>query len=223
MKMALRQSEKTLLGFINETAKMLSELNIEESLIIEKLKDKVGELEQSANCKLALVEVDGIRQFNVIDLSADYVRTRFNNAEKTMLSLRAKILGLSVEVKVKKDDDVFSNKEVSKSLRELAGIVDEMPIEMLLHGQDDWSRTPGEMPKLLAGEKPLESDLTETEMDKVEQPEAEVLVEPDFDDSFPEQPVKTELPGEPVAPGEVPDAQSAPSDDTLPPSAESLI
>lgn len=167
--MALKAAEKMQLDFINETAKMLGELNIEESLIIEKLKEKVSDLENSANCKLVLAVTDGVQQFNVIDLRSDFVRTRFNNAEKTQLSLRAKILGLPIDIKVKKDEDVFSNKEVVKSLRELADIVEQMPVSMLEHGQDDWSRTAGELPKSLAENDGVGSEILS---ELVQDPEA---------------------------------------------------
>jgi hypothetical protein len=144
--MALRQAEQSQLESINQTVTILASMELEQMQIEEKMKEMIVPLEKSANCKLIFKNDEHGPRFDVIELKSDFVRTR-QNPHKTMTSLRAKIYGLPIEVKIKKDTEEFSNIQVAKSLLELATLVGEMPVEMLVNANDDWSRTPGEMPK----------------------------------------------------------------------------
>lgn len=160
--MALRQAEQLQLSNLNDIAVMLHELGIPEETILAKAEPKIKELTDTAKGKVVLkYDENGVPHFEHIDLRSDFVRTRFNT-ESTMLSLRAKIVGVPIDIKVKKDDEVFTNKEVASSLRELALIVEKMPVEMVPHGHDDWSREPGVLPKSLAEKEEASAPVADT-------------------------------------------------------------
>lgn len=147
--MALKQAEQVKFESVNKMVDILHSMNQTGPEIKEKVADMVTELETSANIKLELVYNEGAPSFEIIDLKSDFVRTRATTDDK-MLSLKAKIFSVPIDVKIFKEADGLnlSNSSVAKSLRELADIVDGMDKEMVAVGKFDWPRTPGEAPVL---------------------------------------------------------------------------
>jgi hypothetical protein len=206
--MALRQAEQSQLESINQTVTILASMDLEQSQIEEKMKDMIVPLEKSANCQLVFKKDENGARFDVIELKSDFVRTR-QNPDKTMTSLRAKIYGLPIEVKVKKDTEEFSNAQVAKSLLELATLVGEMPVEMLINANHNWSRTPGEMPKSVAAGTDEDENIDENAI-----PESGVTAL--SGQTVPEEKTSTstELPPAPQVESEIP-AQSPEQVETL--------
>jgi len=130
-------------GFVGND---LEKINLQVASILEDFAEKTG-------TKIVLnLSDDGQLSSTIFDLKSDYIRTRFNT-DKSMLSLRSKLCGVPIDVKVVKDDVSFSNKMVADSLMELSKVVAGMPFEMNLHGQDDWLREVGGMPKSRLGDQ----------------------------------------------------------------------
>jgi hypothetical protein len=96
------------------------------------------------------IDEEGGVTFTHIDVGSYFIRTRFNGDEK-MLSLRAKLTGVAIEVKVIKDGVLAINSDIADALRELADVVSAAENELAVEGKADWSRTPGEPPKSLHG------------------------------------------------------------------------
>lgn len=146
--MALKPAEQSKLDMLNQTAAMLAGMNLDADAIREKMTQMIQSLEKDTNSKLVLVYTEGVPSFNVIDLRTDFIRTR-PNTEGTMLSLRAKIVGIPLEIKVRKDADGLraSNAEVAESLLFLAEYVKNMPVEMVDADTADWPRELGSVPK----------------------------------------------------------------------------
>jgi hypothetical protein len=146
--MALKPAEQSKLDMLNQTAAMLAGMNLDADAIREKMAPMIQSLEKDTNSKLVLVYTDGVPSFNAIDLRSDFIRTR-PNTEGTMLSLRAKIVGIPLEIKVRKDADGLraSNAEVAESLLFLAEYVKNMPVEMVDADTADWPRELGSLPK----------------------------------------------------------------------------
>jgi len=165
--MALKKNEQLLLDSILQTA------NIVKGLVgndIDKISEHIvtmlnGFYEESKKRVILEISEDGEITAKIADFKSDFVRTRFNT-DQSMLSLKGKINGVPIDVKVVKDDVSFSNKEVAASLMELSLIVAGMPVVMRDHGQDDWPRDVGGIPKTLSG---LEGDLKLDEDDSEEE------------------------------------------------------
>lgn len=146
--MALKKQEQLLLDNILQTANIVKGL-VGNDLV--KINEQISVLlagfaeETKSKVVLGITE-DGEITSTVIDLKSDYVRTR-HNTEKTMLSLKGKLNGVPMDIKVVKDETSFTNKEVADALAELSLIVANMPVEMKEHGHDDWLRDVGAYPK----------------------------------------------------------------------------
>jgi hypothetical protein len=144
---ALKQAEQFALDSITEFVGILANTGQDKSQIETMLKERFTEFEQMTGMSLKLVDkADGGFDLKVNDTRRDFVRTRANTGN-TMLSLRSKISGVAIDIKVIKDDERYSNGEVVSALAELQTIVAQMPVEMAVQGHADWSRTPGELPK----------------------------------------------------------------------------
>lgn len=146
--MALKPAEQSKLDMLNQTAAMLAGMSLDADAIREKMAQMIQSLEKDANSKLVLVYTEGVPSFNAIDLRTDFIRTR-PNTDGTMLSLRAKIVGIPLEIKVRKDADGLraSNAEVAESLLFLSEYVKNMPVEMVDADTADWPRELGSLPK----------------------------------------------------------------------------
>lgn len=149
--MALKKNEQLLLDSILQTANIVKGMAGNDiNMINEKLAEMLNSFYDESKKKLILsITQEGEISARVADYKSDFVRTR-SNPDDTMLSLRGKINGVPIDVKVVKDDVSLSNKEVAEALMELSQIVSGMPVEMSLHGQDDWPRDAGGMPKMLS-------------------------------------------------------------------------
>lgn len=146
--MALKPAEQSRLDMLNQTAAMLAGMSLDADAIREKMDAMLSALEKDTNSKLVLVYNEGVPSFNAIDLRSDFIRTR-PNTDGTMLSLRAKVVGIPLEIKVRKDADGLraSNAEVAESLLILANYVKHMPVEMVDADTADWPRDLGSEPK----------------------------------------------------------------------------
>ena len=149
--MALKKNEQLLLDSILQTADIIKGMvGNDINMINEKLAEMLKGFYDESQKKLILsIDEQGAISARVADYKSDFVRTRYNT-DSSMLSLKGKINGVPIDVKVVKDDVSFTNKEVAESLAELAGIVAKMPVEMSAHGHDDWPREAGSMPKKLS-------------------------------------------------------------------------
>ena len=154
--MALRQADQLRLEGIQDTISTLVDFNIEKSAILEKIQDKISAFEADTKTQLKFTITNGKAEFSLVDLKSDFIRTR-QNPDKTMTSLRAKIQGLGIEIKIEKDGVSFSNEEVSEALGELQSIVSQMPVEMIEQPHKDWPRLPGEDVYTGDDEEPEES------------------------------------------------------------------
>ena len=184
--MALKKNEQILLDSILQTANIVKGMvGNDINMINEKLADMLTGFYNESNKKLILsISEDGEISSRVADYKSDFVRTR-STPDNTMLSLRGKINGVPIEIKVFKDGVALSNKEVAEALMELSLIVSAMPVEMSVHGQDDWPREAGGMPKTLSDittDEFLDSDEEEDDADEgtephleLDEPEPEVL------------------------------------------------
>ena len=141
--MALKQADRVLLEGLQDTITTLVEFDIQKADIEKKLAEKIKTFELATNTQFKFNIVDGKAEFSLVDLRSDYVRTR-HNTEKTMTSLKAKINGLPIDVKIKKDDTSFTNAEIVESLHELANVVSAIPEELTSESWKDWPRRPGE-------------------------------------------------------------------------------
>jgi hypothetical protein len=149
--MASKKQIDILLSNILSTAKIICDAVSDDVVVInEKMKQLLEDFTTETGLSASVVKCDGGLDVMVVDLSKYYVRTRYNT-DKSMLSLKGKLSGVPIDVKVAKGDEVFTNKQVADALAELSTIVAAMPIEMVAHGHDDWKRTPGEYPKTFDG------------------------------------------------------------------------
>lgn len=181
--MALKPAEQAKFDGLNQTVGILHSLGHDKETIQSQVAPIAKAIEEATNSKLDLVYENEVPAFILIDLKSDFVRTR-SNTENTMLSLRAKIFGLPIEVKVMKESDGIkaSNKDVSIALTELAAIVDSMEEEMVAKGHADWPRTPGEKP---AVEEEEPSDIPEQDLGDEDDDLIDAIEE--TDDSAPEK------------------------------------
>jgi hypothetical protein len=155
--MALKKHELTMMDTILQSATIISGL-VEQDVkqVTEKLKPMLDSFTAETQQKIILVITEGgVIKGELLDLKQDFVRTRFNT-EKTMLSLKAKLNGVAIDIKIVKDNLKSSNEQVAEALSELHSIVSAMPVSMETHGHDDWPRIPGEMPKTLSLSKDSE-------------------------------------------------------------------
>tara|TARA_R110001583_G_scaffold52147_9_gene162221 strand:- start:1122 stop:1742 length:621 start_codon:yes stop_codon:yes gene_type:complete len=167
--MALKKNEQLLLDSILQTAKIVKGMvGNDINLINEKLADMLTGFYNESKKKLILsIGEDGEISTRIADYKSDFVRTRYNT-EATMLSLRAKINAVPIDIKVVKDDVTLSNKEVADALLELSQIVAGMPLEMSMHGHDDWPRQVGGAPFTLPATED-NSSLVSDELDDSEE------------------------------------------------------
>lgn len=165
--MALKKQEQLLLDNILQTANIVKGLvGNDLGKINEQIVALLAGFAEETKSKVVLgITEDGEITSTVIDLKSDYVRTR-HNTEKTMLSLKGKLNGVPMDIKVVKDETSFTNKEVADALAELSLIVANMPVEMKEHGHDDWLRDVGAYPK---GAVEPEGDSDESEEDLSEE------------------------------------------------------
>lgn len=165
--MALKKHEQLMLNNITQTATMLADMDWDLPSIEDKMKDILAGFTKETGIRL-IIKQDGSGNigFDHIDTSDYYVRTR-PNTDHSLLSLRAKLDGVLIDVKVIKDEMAMSNKDIATALRELAEIVALAPVELSKQGKEDWSRTPGEPPKSVVKEMEAveehRSDLDEIE------------------------------------------------------------
>jgi len=150
--MALKKQEQLLLDSILQTANIVKKLVGND---LEKINENVAEMlakfHDESKLKVILeISEDGVITAKIADYKSDFVRTR-STPDEAMLSLRAKINALPIEIKIFKDGVSFANKDVAEALTELSLIVSSMPVEMVTHGQDDWPREAGGVPNSLIG------------------------------------------------------------------------
>ena len=147
--MALKKHEEAIFENLKMMAKTMYQAFPSEEQLAQSMKEMLVDFENKTAVKLVpRVSEAGEVTLEQIDLKQDFVRTRFNT-EKSMLSLRAKLSGIAIDVKVIKDTFRAGNKDIAQALADLSAVVQAMPVEMEKHGDDDWSRTPGESPKKL--------------------------------------------------------------------------
>ena len=155
--MASKKQVDILLSNILSTATIIHDAVSEDVTVInEKIKQLLEDFTAETGMTASVVKAaDGTLDVRVVDLSKYYVRTRYNT-DKSMLSLKAKLSEVPIDVKVAKGDDVFTNQQVADALAELSTIVAAMPVEMVAHGHDDWKRKPGDYPKTFDSMSDLE-------------------------------------------------------------------
>lgn len=150
--MALKQAEQAKLEGLNQTVEVLVRLNHDQETIKEQTLSIANELEESTGCKLVLSKnSDGKLEYDAIDLKGDSLVSRFN-AEKTLLSLKGKILGLPIDIKVLKSGRSYSNEQIASSLTELVRLVRAMPSEIKDLEETEWDPKTG-LIKLPDGEE----------------------------------------------------------------------
>lgn len=203
--MALKRHEEIELEGIKRAASITMKYTSSLEAVKEEVKESVDQFALEANVKVSIsLDESGQLVYNLVDLKQDFVRTR-PNKDVSLVSLKAKLSGVAIDVKVLKDDANFTNAEVEGALRELAEIVSGMPVEMKETVHADWSRVPGEMPKIIGkGEgDDMPDDMPEDSADDVSEDEsvssseqvvAETQPEPIFDGSdMPEQPAPIDI------------------------------
>lgn len=159
--MALNKYEKTQKNLLSTFAQKLANMGLSKEEITDSLKEQLDDFATESKVKLTVKvqkKEDGtsVVELAEIDLSADFIRTRHNTG-KTMQSLRVKVLGLPIEIKVKKDEAVFSNEQVVSSLRMLADYVEAMPVEAKDAGSADFPLEKGGAP-IVKGDNDTDSD-----------------------------------------------------------------
>jgi hypothetical protein len=148
--MALKKHETALLDSIKMSATVIAGfVGHDAEKIAEHMKSILDEFSSQTNQKLIISYTDGVLAIDTLDLKQDFIRTRMN-PDKSMTTLKAKLFGVAIDVKVAKDEASFSNEQIAESLFELAVIVKGMPVAMRSYGHDDWSRTVGNMPKSIS-------------------------------------------------------------------------
>lgn len=141
--MALKSSEQVQFDSLNQTVLILAGLGHDKDTIKSQLAPMSSKLENESGCKLILDKIEGVLQYSLLDLKGDFLSTRFNGDE-TMLSMKAKLLGLPIDVKIIKGDKLrASNQQVVSSLQCLIDLINKMPDDMCAAGKGDWDVNSG--------------------------------------------------------------------------------
>jgi hypothetical protein len=158
--MALKKHEQAQLDMIQKSLDMLVNIGgMSNDDMLQHLNPMIVGFENETNMKVVITPTEnGSPALDVVDLKKDFVRSRWNPGE-TLQGLRAKSLGIPVEVKVtKKDDFVFSNKQIASALRELAESISTLDVEFYTLGLADLERLPGEPLRVKVGDVASDED-----------------------------------------------------------------
>ena len=158
--MALKKHEQAQLDMIQKSLDMLVNIGgMTNDDMLTHLNPMIAGFEAETNMKVVIAPTEsGKPVLDVVDLKKDFVRSRWNPSE-TLQGLRAKSLGVPIEVKVTKADDfTFSNKQIVSALRELANSVETMDVEFHTLGLADLERLPGDILRLKVGDVASDDD-----------------------------------------------------------------
>lgn len=158
--MALKKHEQAQLDMIQKSLDMLVNIGgMSNDDMLQHLNPMIAGFEAETNMKVVIVPTEsGTPALDVVDLKKDFVRSRWNPAE-TLQGLRAKSLGVPIEVKVTKADDfTFSNKQIVSALRELADSMETLGVEFHTLGLADLERAPGEALRVKVGDVASDDD-----------------------------------------------------------------
>ncbi len=158
--MALKKHEQAQLDMIQKSLDMLVNIGgMSNDDMLQHLNPMIVGFENETNMKVVITPTEnGSPALDVVDLKKDFVRSRWNPGE-TLQGLRAKSLGIPIEVKVtKKEDFVFSNKQIASALRELAESISTLDVEFYTLGLADLERAPGEPLRVKVGDVASDED-----------------------------------------------------------------
>jgi|TARA_B110000196_G_scaffold318860_1_gene335225 hypothetical protein len=158
--MALKKHEQAQLDMIQKSLDMLVNIGgMSNEDMLQHLNPMIVGFENETNMKVVITPTEnGSQALDVVDLKKDFVRSRWNPGE-TLQGLRAKSLGIPIEVKVtKKDDFVFSNKQIASALHELAESISTLDVEFYTLGLADLERAPGEHLRVKLGDIASDDD-----------------------------------------------------------------
>lgn len=177
--MNLKKNDQILLDQLQQFANTLFSMNQDFSLVKSQLKGNLEHFEQETGAKASLREENGEIIVSAFDLKKDDLRTT-SNQDGTLVSMKAKSLGIALDVKVVRGGVKFTNGQVSESLREAADVIDRMQVQMFDNPASDWDRETG-MP---VKEKADQTEQGESTVDQAKQP-VDQVTSPDDTDHLP--------------------------------------
>tara|TARA_B100001245_G_scaffold236653_1_gene229261 strand:- start:21143 stop:21685 length:543 start_codon:yes stop_codon:yes gene_type:complete len=125
---ALKKEDKVRLEVIEKTFSMLVSNNMSDEQVLSMMQPQFDDFETITGHKLKPV-FEPEPSISVLDLSKDFLRIRYPNEDNRVL--RAKVEGVSIEVKLFKNDDFsFTNNDVVSALKSLSEKVDILPVEL---------------------------------------------------------------------------------------------
>lgn len=126
--MALSKTDQVRFDGLKQTLTMLSGSGMELEQIKGMMAPQFADFQALTNQKVNVVETENGLSLELLNLSRDFVRVRGTEDLKT---LRTKIQGVPVDVKVVKTNDyTFSNEDIVSALRALADEVEALTIEV---------------------------------------------------------------------------------------------
>lgn len=126
--MALSKTDQVRFEGIQQTLTMLNNGGLPLEQIKAMMAPQLIEFQKVTNHKVRYVTSDKGVTFELLNLSKDFLRVRGTEEQKT---LRAKIQGVPVDVKVFKEEDfLFSNEDVVSALRALADELEALPFQV---------------------------------------------------------------------------------------------
>lgn len=155
--MSLKKNDQIMLDQLQQFANVLAASGQDFATIKQNLRPSLKSFEDATDAKVSLREENGAIVVSAFDLKKDDVRT-LANKEKTLISMRAKVLGVPLDVKVLKSGVQFTNGQISEALREAADLIDRMPVQMADRPESTWNRETGEPVETEAGSYAGEDD-----------------------------------------------------------------
>jgi hypothetical protein len=161
--MALKPIESVKFNAINQTVAALKMASLPMETILSAVAAQIEDFEATTTYRVKVeneVQADGT-YITLIDTKKDFIRAR--KSGEAFQVLRAKVLGVPVDVKAAKDGEFsFSNIQIATALRELAVLVEALPKEVKDAGNDDFKSAPeleDEAPALVSAILPPDGTL----------------------------------------------------------------
>jgi|AntDeeMinimDraft_5_1070356.scaffolds.fasta_scaffold05781_2 hypothetical protein len=154
--MNLKKNDQDLLDQLQQFANTLFSVTPDLQTVKNQLKPSMDSFEQKTGGKASLREENGAIVVSGFDLKKDDLRTTANQ-DQTLVSMKAKSLGVSIDVKVVKGGVKFTNGQISESLREAADVIDRMQGQMYDYPSSDWDRETG-LPADAKADSPEQGD-----------------------------------------------------------------
>lgn len=127
--MALTKKDTAKLEVLKQTLAMLVGGGLPLEQIETMMAPQISEFQSLSNTKLNIIESDDGMDFDIVDLSKDFLRVREPNEQSK--ALRAKVQGVAINIATQKDDEYdFSNSDIVKALRDLASELEALPVEI---------------------------------------------------------------------------------------------